>query len=106
MLGEGIAADIFAKLAEFLFRGEGVSEVYVTKGDSNDTKIIENVRRIVPAITVSNTSTTASIRVGYQTATFTVAAGGAYTFRWKNPSTAHMCYNDLGNAGVRIEVIG
>lgn len=100
----GIAEDIIAgALERFLAGGMGYSVHLTTTGTNTDTKVASDVNRILPALTIINQGSN-SIKIGYQTALVSLAAGASYTFRWKNPARSKIVFNDGGNAAT-VDVI-
>jgi hypothetical protein len=114
--GGGISADILNGLIALFERfwgpSHGVAQSFTTNGLGSATykagalyKILENVDRPIPALTISNTGSS-SIKVGYGVPTFTVLGGASLTLRWKNPFRSHLVFTDLGVSGIVVEIIG
>lgn len=105
----GISRDMARFLVALARGGRGYAQNYTTLGNSLDFKLAENEDCIFPALTVVNQGA-ASVRVGLGSVGakggVLLPAGASCTFRWFNPRSSRLLANDLGNAGVEIDVFG
>ena len=97
--------DIKNVIAGFFNGGRAFTYSVQTNGNSVDTAIAVMPKAYLPALSIANNGVN-NVKFGIAKASITLKPNQSYTFRYKNwslPSNV-IVVNDLGNAGVEIDV--
>ena len=89
------------------FEGYGhTSQTAVTTGSNCDTKLLENTDIEIRRLTITNTSTTETIKIGSKVANIPLGPGASIILSHYSPVENSLVYNDLGIVGIVIACIG
>lgn len=89
------------------FEGYGhTSQIAVTMGLNTDTKLLENTDIEIRRLTITNTSTTDTVKIGSRVANIPLSPGASIVLSHYNPVQNTLVYNDSGIAGIIIACIG
>ena len=102
----GIARDIYLFVLTLLQGGKVYSRAITTTGDSATHALVPDLPSgFWPALTIINQGAN-NIRYGYNgAANLLLPAGASITLRGKRPAEYNLVYNDLGVAGIEIDVV-
>jgi hypothetical protein len=104
--GTDISSDIDKKFLLLIGNGQGVQEHVVTTGSGVPVRLLRDVDFVRPEITIYNDGGN-TIYIGYNNScNIPITVGNYKTLKWINPTKSQLCYNDQGNSGSIIDVIG
>ena len=104
--GTDISSDIAKKFLLLIGYGQGVQEHIVTTGSGVPIRLLRDVDFVRPVITIFNNGSS-TINIGFNNScNIPLNAGNSLPLYWINPTKSQLCYNDNGNAGVIINIIG
>ena len=89
------------------FEGYGhTSQAVFTMGNGVDFKFLENTDIEIRRLTILNTSTTDTVKIGSRVANIPLSPGASIVLSHYNPVQNTLVYNDSGIAGIVIACIG
>ena len=104
--GTDISSDIAKKFLMLIGYGQGVQEHIVTTGSGVPVRLLRDVDFVKSEITIYNNGGN-TVFIGFNNScNIPITVGSYKVLKWINPTKSQLCYNDNGNAGSIIDVIG